>query len=426
MRLAAVALSLILAPLLAAGGASAEMRGHGGPVRALAVAPAGDVAVSGSFDSRAIVWDLEREAAAQVLRLHDDAVNAVAILPDGGIVTGGADGRIAFWRQGEADPVRVESAHAAPIAGLSVSPDGATLASAGWDGIVRLTPLPDGEARVLEGHAGQVNAVAFGPDGGLVSAGYDATLRIWGGEGEPARVIQLPTPLNALAIAPDGTIATGGADGVVRLLAADGALIAEIETQPLPIIALALSPDGTRLAAATIRGSVAIIDVAARDVLFTLVGPGLPVWSAAFARDGETLYTGGGDAMVRAWDARTGEPSSGPILEAAEDPLARFAGSRGAEVFRACAACHTLSASEGERAGPTLAGIFGRRIGTAQGYDYSPALVAMDIVWTPQTVAALFEHGPTAYTPGSKMPEQRILAAEDRRALVDFLAEATR
>jgi cytochrome c len=30
-----------------------------------------------------------------------------------------------------------------------------------------------------------------------------------------------------------------------------------------------------------------------------------------------------------------------------------------------------------------------------------------------------------AYTPGTKMPEQKISAPEDRKALVDFLAKAT-
>jgi cytochrome c len=49
----------------------------------------------------------------------------------------------------------------------------------------------------------------------------------------------------------------------------------------------------------------------------------------------------------------------------------------------------------------------------------------MNIVWTPETVAKLFEVGPNAYTPGTKMPEQRIGSPEDRKALTDFLARAT-
>jgi len=42
-------------------------------------------------------------------------------------------------------------------------------------------------------------------------------------------------------------------------------------------------------------------------------------------------------------------------------------------------------------------------------------------VWTPETVAKMFEIGPAAYTPGTKMPEQTIGSADDRKALVDFL-----
>jgi cytochrome c len=50
----------------------------------------------------------------------------------------------------------------------------------------------------------------------------------------------------------------------------------------------------------------------------------------------------------------------------------------------------------------------------------------MDIVWTPETVARLFEIGPNAMTPGTTMPEQRIGAPEDRAALIDFLEKNTR
>src|SRR5258707_8681744 len=93
--------------LLAIGAVNAQLRGHGGPVRALAVSPDGRVAISGSFDTSVIRWSLERNAAEQVLRFHDGAVNAVATLLDGRIVTSGEDARIALWRPGEPQPMTV-------------------------------------------------------------------------------------------------------------------------------------------------------------------------------------------------------------------------------------------------------------------------------------------------------------------------------
>ena len=189
---------------------------------------------------------------------------------------------------------------------------------------------------------------------------------------------------------------------------------------------MVVSPDGKRVAAAGIRGSVAIIDRATRKLEHTLVGPGLPVWSVAFFPDSHTLLTGGTDRMIRRWDAITGEPADGVAVGTPADPLASYAGDPGAQVYRACVACHALSADDGEKAGPSLAGIFGRKIGSLPGYRYSDALTHMDIVWTPETVAKMFEVGPMAYTPGTKMPEQTIGSAADRQALVDFLAKATK
>ena len=281
---------------------------------------------------------------------------------------------------------------------------------------------------MIEGHPQNVNGVAFTPDGrALVTAGYDATLRIWPLAGAVApMVVTLPTPLNTVAVAPDGEIVTAGADGKVYILSAAGELRHEIEAGSTPIIAVALSADGKRVAAAGIRGSVVIIDRIARTPERTLVGPGLPVWSVAFFPDGRTLLTGGADRMIRRWDAVAGEPIGDVAMGTPADPLAAFAGDPGAEVFRACIACHTLRADEGVRAGPTLAGIFGRKIATLPGYDFSAALGKLDIVWSPETVSKLFEVGPMAYTPGTKMPEQTIGSAEERAALMRFLEVATK
>jgi cytochrome c len=302
------------------------------------------------------------------------------------------------------------------------------LASASWDQTIRLWPLAGGAPRVLEGHTQNVNGVAFAPDGRtLVSVSYDQSVRIWPLAGSSApTVVAMPSPLNAVSVGRDGEIAVGGADGKVYFLTAAGAVAGEVAAGPRPVISIAISPDGAWIAAASIGGSVAVIDRKARTLARTLVGPGLPVWSVAFLPDSRTLLTGGADNIIRRWNAASGDPIDPLLLEVAGDPLAAYAGDRGAEVFRACVACHTLGADQANRAGPTLAGIFGRRIATLPGYNFSEALKRLDIVWTPETVSRLFEIGPSAYTPGNKMPEQRIGSEQDRAALVRFLERATR
>ncbi len=404
-----------------------ELRGHGGPVRAVAVSPDGRMAITGSFDQSVILWRLEAGAADAVLRFHEGSVNAVASLPDGRFASGGEDGRIALWRAGKSEPDQVISGHDGPVSGLSVSPDGLQLASASWDGTARVTALVGGVARVLTGHQGQVNGVAFLADGGVVTSGYDATLRFWPANGTVPRIITLPTVLNAVVAAQDGEVAVAGGDGVLRVVSASGS-ISEIAIAETPLVALAISSDGALLAAGGIRGNVAIIDRATRKVRATLIGPGLPVWSLAFSPDGREVLSGGMDRLVRRWNALTGEHVGPVVPRAGADPLAGLPGTgeRGAVVFRACAACHTLTPDGANRAGPTLHGIMGRRIAALPGYNFSPALKGMDIVWTPDTIARLFEIGPGDMTPGTKMPEQVITNAEDRKALVDWLGKVTR
>jgi cytochrome c len=416
-----------LALLLPLGPAHAELRGHGGSIRALAVSPDGAMALTGSFDTSAIRWSLRHNLAEQVLRLHESAVNAVAILNDGRAVTAGADAIIGIWMPGKPVPDAILRGHEGPIVSLAVSPDGTTLASASWDRTVRLWPLAGGPPVVLEGHQQNVNGVVFAADGtAVVSAGYDTTVRIWPLP-QPAYpiVAELPAPLNAVTTAPDGEIAAAGADGRVYFLSPSGKRRGAAQALSTPVVALAISRDGARIAAAGTTGAVALIDRNPRSVIRTLAGRGVPVWALAFLPDGRTLLTAGGDRTIRRWDAETGEPLD-PPERGPEDPLAAYAGEPGAQVFRGCVACHTLASDQGARAGPSLHGIFGRRIASLPGYNYSEALKHLDIVWTPETMAKLFEIGPARYTPGTKMPEQRIRSREDRDALVEFLERATR
>jgi cytochrome c len=287
-------------------------------------------------------------------------------------------------------------------------------------GIVSNQPL------VFEGHRGNVNGIAFGPSQTtIITAGYDATLRITPLTSGAAGVVKLPTPLNAVAVAFDGEIVAGGADGKVYIRKGDGAERLTVEVQEMPITSLALSADGAMIAAAGLRGAVTILSRETGKTLATLVGPGLPVWSLAFHPDGKILVTGGADRMLRKWDVATGQPLSPANAPKPDFPAAAM-NERGAQVFRACEACHTVTPDGGNRAGPTLHGVFGRRIGTAKDYAYSEGFAKLDIVWSAETITRLFREGPSVVTPGTKMPEQKIVDPEDLKDLVEWLEKVTR
>jgi len=88
-------------------------------VRAVAVSSNGQSAISGSFDTSAIVWSLASDNA--VLRFHDGAVNAVAFLRDGPMATAGEDARVAIWCPGGDAPVKVLEGHRVPIVALGIA-----------------------------------------------------------------------------------------------------------------------------------------------------------------------------------------------------------------------------------------------------------------------------------------------------------------
>ncbi len=400
---------LILLLLLALPAQAQELLGHGGPVRALAMLPGGTLA-SGGFDAAVIWWDPAAGRALRVARWHAGAINALAALPDGRLASAGEDGRIALWPgAGAEEPGTILQAEGAPVAALAAAPDG-SLAAGGWDGAIQVFGR-EGGAQRLAGHAGPVTALAWRADGVLLSAGQDGTVRAWEVAG-PVTLAERGLPRTALAALPGGGLAEAGLDGQVHL----GAL--SLPAGERPVVALATAPG--LLAAATAGGAVTLWSLPEGRLLHRLDGPGLPVWSLAFAPDAATLWTGGQDRRIRRWDAATGA-ALGPLAAAAaaEAPA-------DAEAFRACGACHTVGPDAAPMAGPSLHRLFGRRMGSLPGYAYSPRLAQGDVTWTRDTVAQLFTEGPDVMLPGTRMPVQRMQDPDDLAALLRYLEQATR
>jgi cytochrome c len=104
--------------------------------------------------------------------------------------------------------------------------------------------------------------------------------------------------------------------------------------------------------------------------------------------------------------------------DAAGDPDA------GARVFRTCAACHTLEPGA-HRTGPSLARLFGREAGTAEGFHrYSDTLRSADLVWREDTLDT-FLADPQAFLPGNRMTFPGLADAQARADVIAYLQSAT-
>lgn len=419
---------LTFAATLAAAGVSRaqELTGHGGPVRALAATADGSRLLSGSFDTSLILWRPTSGTMLEKLQGHDGAVNALALAEDGRTALSGAeDGRAILWNLASGE-VLWQAALGAKVQAVALDAAAALAAVGTGDGRIHLLDVADGHplARLQLGSE-RPTALLFLPGArGLAAAGHLGGLWQIEPQSGTARELAAASGFAAtdLALGPDGLLAAGSIDGLVRLRRLpDLEPVAELAGHEAPVLALAFAPDGSRLASGDIKGRIIVWSLAERRAERVLEPHAGPVWDLAFTGPPATLWSAGGDAIVRRWVE--GEPVPAPIAAAAR-PAPES--ERGARLFRACAACHTVTADGGNRAGPTLYGLFGRPAASVAGYHYSEALARSGIVWSEETVDRLFALGPETLTPGSKMPLQRMPDPVDRAALIAYLKRVTR
>ncbi len=102
------------------------------------------------------------------------------------------------------------------------------------------------------------------------------------------------------------------------------------------------------------------------------------------------------------------------VASAAGDPK------RGAQVFQACMACHSVKAGE-HMTGPSLARVWNRKAGTAEGFlRYSDALRRADIVWNEATLDKWLA-SPEQFIGGTSMTFPGVRESRDRQDVIAYL-----
>jgi serine/threonine protein kinase len=263
---------------------------HPKPVLCAVFSPDARSLATACQDHAVRIWDWNTGQLLRELIGHHKCVWSVAFSPDGRTLAScsgewfpaSQSGQLCLWDVTTGQMRRSLSGPASTIFSVVFSPDGHTLASGGWDRMVRLWDPETGEQRaVLSGHKAIIRFLAFSRDGRtLASADFDGCIKLW--------------------------------DVVTR------ACLATLSDPHYRINALAFSPDGKRLAAAENPnieppeariGRVKLWDLDTHQEVRVLGEHKGMILCVAFAPDGKTLVSGGGDwdhfGEVFLWDTTT-------------------------------------------------------------------------------------------------------------------------
>lgn len=278
-------------------------------VKSLAWSPDGTLLAAGDYLKSVRLWKADGTLKAE-LKGHTGPIVSVAWSPDGKqIASAGTDKTVRLWdTEGEAG--RVFEQHTTAVTRVVWSPDGNQIVSTGYDGDVRIWPSEgDGDGRILR-KVGWGTDLAWQPGGDwLAVAHYDRVLlqKLDGTKGP--MVGFAAKRVSGIAWSPDGQQLAAADHSQWRasrlnLMNLDGSLGDSLDQQGSGAISVAWSSDGNRLAVSDQDGTIAVRDMATRQV----------EWKTLVLDDGQSI-TFEPDGRIRDGDAKTFEEQFVYIVE---------------------------------------------------------------------------------------------------------------
>ncbi len=92
----------------------------------------------------------------------------------------------------------------------------------------------------------------------------------------------------------------------------------------------------------------------------------------------------------------------------------------GEKVFVVCRACHQVGPNAKNAVGPVLNGLFGRKAGSVEGYNYSEANKKSGITWSEEEFTKYIQD-PKGVVPGTKMTFAGIKDPQKIKDLIAYL-----
>ena len=330
------------------------LRGHHGPVNAVAAIPGGNRIVTASEDGTARIWDVDTGEEKGVLKAAGGKpVTALAMMSGPTrIVTGSEDGSVRIWDADTLVETNAFESKGGAIAALAVTPeqlrvigfskdgkghiwsvltgadqpfvsqdivnavavtsDGKRLIAGSNDKIARVWDIETQKLKFeLRGHDGPITAVAVTREGNrIVTGSNDRTLRIWDADtGDYQREIRGHLDsVTDVTITPDGKrIISVSTDRTAYIWDAEtGTSLGQVGGHQSSINAVTVTSDGNRIVTGSNDWTTRIWDMRPRTELAQFRGHGGPVTAVAATSDGSRVVTASSDKTARIWDAKAG------------------------------------------------------------------------------------------------------------------------
>lgn len=302
----------------------ATLSGHRGWVTQIATTPQyPDMILSSSRDKTLIQWRLTREDTCygvpfKMLHGHNHFVSDVVMSSDGQFALSGSwDKTLRLWDLSTSKTTRMFKGHTKDVMSVAFSADNRQIVSGCRDRTIKLwNTLGVCKYTIQdEGHGDWVSCVRFSPNTAnpiIVSSSWDKKVKVWN-----LTNCKLKTNhhghsgyLNCVAVSPDGSLcASGGKDGNAMLWDLnEGKHLYTLDGGGI-INSLCFSPNRYWLCAATgpsikiwdLEGKV-VVDELRQEVIGTSSKAEPPQCiSLAWSSDGQTLFAGYTDHMIRVW-----------------------------------------------------------------------------------------------------------------------------
>ena len=125
--------------------------------------------------------------------------------------------------------------------------------------------------------------------------------------------------------------------------------------------------------------------------------------------------------------ASTTTSETNSVNSGTENIMALFASASaadGAKIFSKCKACHSIAKEGGNKIGPALWGVLGRKAGSLSDYKYSKAMTAYGKSWSFEEMNGYLTK-PKEWVKGTKMSYAGLKSAKDRASLILYMNENT-